>query len=91
VKKVIAAIAIAGSTLALAACGSSTPSEEETESAVKQAAAEEVWDDLEPSQRNIFCEGYEMFGPEELEDMVSRSFDDPEDLANMMRIIRREC
>ena len=99
-KKVIATIAIAGSTLALAACGSSTQSEAGTSTPAQvqagtstpaQVQAETAWDSLPQSSRDDICEGYRLFGPEVTEDMAYDNIGDPEDVANFMRIVYREC
>ena len=80
VKKVIATIAIAGSSLALAACGSSP-----------EAKAEKAWDDLTSSAQNDICRGYNLFGYDYLEKLAFDTFDDAETADEFMRIIRAEC
>ena len=79
-KKVIATIAIAGSTLALTACGSSPA-----------AKAQKDWDDRSSSAQQDLCDGYNLFGDDYMEERALQSIDDPEEADELMRIIRREC
>ena len=89
-KKVIATIAIAGSALALAACGSTTEKANDEVVPDPDLIAEIAWDQISPSDRQDICTGYYL-SPELTEQIAYSVMDEPEWVPSLMRIIRKEC
>jgi hypothetical protein len=89
-KKIIATIAIAGSALALAACGSTTEKANDEVEVDIDLLAEVAWGQISPSDRQDICNGYYL-SPELTEQIAYSVMDEPEWVPSFMRVVRKEC
>ena len=89
-KKIIATIAIAGSALALTACGSTTEKANDKAEVNTDLLAEIAWGQISPSERQDICWLYNL-NPELIEEIGYSYTDKPEYVPSLMRVMQNEC